>query len=358
MGQKVRVNDRLLSVAFQSNVIPDDPNQQETRDWRHATGDKREILDQRQIEKIVAETVAKTMPIMFTSFLASTGFQPRPMVEQGPQATTDSPPEPSQNTSRSDRFFNKESTTSIPDDLLELSKKAFSTALSKEKWLELLQSYPPIKDTDSFLLSPKLEAGMKEALRSRHGHLKTKDVLAFDEGLADQQTPFLLVTRPLLAVLTTLEAAVDEGPDPDSIKDYLEDALVMVGNAHVRLNNWRQRRFSDFLTDIGKRTLREGIPTDKHLFPDKFHEKIKDEHDHSSTTRKVISTPLAKPASFNRQTHQSRFQPFRGNTNNRGSNDRPRQQLKRSWSRSRSNHSQAKRPRPANSPIHAEPSQL
>ena len=39
----------------------------------------------------------------------------------------------------------------------------------------------------------------------------------------------------------------------------------------------RQRRFSEFLTDIGKRTLEEGIPTDKHLFPDKFHEKIKDE---------------------------------------------------------------------------------
>ena len=137
--------------------------------------------------------------------------------------------------------------------------------------VELLQFYPTIKDTDSFLISPKLETGMKEALRNQHGHVKTKDVLAFDEGLADQQTPFLMVARPLLAALKALDAPDEEGPDPDSIKDYLEDALVMLGNAHVRLNNWRQRRFSEFLTDIGKRTLKEGIPTDKHLFPDKFH---------------------------------------------------------------------------------------
>ena len=141
-------------------------------------------------------------------------------------------------------------------------------------------------------------------MRKHHGHLKTKDVLAFDEGLAEQQAPFVMVARPLLAALTALDGPGEEGegPDPDSIKDYLEDALVMLGNAHVRLNNWRQRRFSEFLTDIGKRTLKEGIPTDKYLFPDKFHEKIKDEHDHSSTTNKV-----PKPARFSRPNHQPRF---------------------------------------------------
>ena len=112
-----------------------------------------------------------------------------------------------------------------------------------------------------------------------------------------------MVTHPLLAALMALDFPDDEGPDPDSIKDYLEDALVMLGKTHVRLNNWRQRRFSDFLTDIGKRTVKEGIPTKKHLFPGKFHEKIKDEHDLSSTTRKVISTPLAKPTSFNCPNH-------------------------------------------------------
>ena len=35
----------------------------------------------------------------------------------------------------------------------------------------------------------------------------------------------------------------------------LEDALVYLGNANVRLNSWRQRRFSEYLTEVGKRTL-------------------------------------------------------------------------------------------------------
>ena len=193
---------------------------------------------------------------------------------------------------------------------------------------------------------------MKEALRKHHGHLKTKDVLAFDEGLAEQQAPFVMVARPLLAALTALDGPGEEGegPDPDSIKGYLEDALVMLGNAHVRLNNWRQRCFSEFLTDIGKRTLKEGISTDKHLFPDKFHEKIKDEHDHPSTTNKVISTPTPKPATFSRPNHQPRFHPFRSNNSSRGFNNDSRQATKRSWSRPRYSQSQAKRPRPPSLP--------
>ena len=65
----------------------------------------------------------------------------------------------------------------------------------------------------------------------------------------------------------------------------------MLGNANARLNVWRQRRFSDFLTDLGKRTLREGIPTDKHLFPHQFHEKIKSEHDHKASTSKFVTQP-------------------------------------------------------------------
>ena len=46
----------------------------------------------------------------------------------------------------------------------------------------------------------------------------------------------------------------------------------MSGNVNARLNGWRQLCFSEYLTEIGTRTLREGIPTDSHLFPHKFHE--------------------------------------------------------------------------------------
>ncbi|CAB3988653.1 Hypothetical predicted protein [Paramuricea clavata] len=70
------------------------------------------------------------------------------------EGTPDSSPPPL----RSERFYSKESSTTITDDLIELSRKAFSTALSREKWLELVQSYSTINDTDSFLIAPKVEA--------------------------------------------------------------------------------------------------------------------------------------------------------------------------------------------------------
>ena len=64
------------------------------------------------------------------------------------------------------------------------------------------------------------------------------------------------------------------GPDAEHIKALIEDAIVLLGNAHCRLNNWRQRRFAECLTDVGKRTLKDQIPADKYLFPEQFHNMI------------------------------------------------------------------------------------
>ena len=75
----------------------------------------------------------------------------------------------------------------------------------------------------------------------------------------------------------------------------LEDALVLLGNTNARLNVWRLRRFSEYLTDLGGRTLREGIPTDRHLFPQQFHEKIKSERDHKAYTSKLICKQKVGP---------------------------------------------------------------
>ena len=68
----------------------------------------------------------------------------------------------------------------------------------------------------------------------------------------------------------------------------------MLGNANVRLNQWQQKRFSEYLTEVGRLTLKAGIPTDKHLFPDQFHKMIQSEHEHSGTNSKLIATP-SKP---------------------------------------------------------------
>ena len=179
---------------------------------------------------------------------------------------------------------------------------------------------------------------MKEDIRKRHGYSKTKEVFTFDDGLAERQGAFLYTARPILAALSMLEEAgkedEEDAPDPDTIKGMLEDALVLLGNATFRLNSWRQKRFSAYLTEIGKRTLKEGIPSDKHLFPHKFHERIKSEHDHSSTNSKLISQPSAdKSKSSN---NYNRGQAFRGSHNNKastydGANDRSGSR-KRKWS--------------------------
>ena len=80
---------------------------------------------------------------------------------------------------------------------------------------------------------------------------------------------------------------------------------MFLGYANVRLNSWRQRHFSEYLTEVGKRTLKEEIPADQHLFPDRFHERIKNEHNHTATNKSLISKPPERPSSA------GKFVPFR-----------------------------------------------
>ena len=263
----------------------------------------------------MAVAVANTMPAvlrnLFNSPPASSETKTKDS-EEAVKTSTESAP----TSSRGDRFYSSEQATTISEDLLAFTTKAFSKALTKEKWKELTISYPQIKDTESFLVAPSMEAGMKEDIKRRHGYTKTKELFAFDDGLVERQSAFLVVARFLLAALTALDdvhggnESETEGVDPDAIKDLLEDALVLVGNAHFRLNTWRQKLFYEFLTEVGKRTLKECIPAVKHLFPVMFHAKIKSEHNHSSINNKLISTPTSKH--FSRQPYK-RDRPFRPN---------------------------------------------
>ena len=184
--------------------------------------------------------------------------------------------------------------------------------MSVEKWKELIDSYPPIEGADSILIVPTMEAGMKEDLRNCHGYQKTKEVLAFDEGLSEKQASYICVARPILSAVSALDAISEDGEpdgsDPYTIKAMLEDALVMLGNVNARLNGWCQRRFSEFLFEIGKQTLCEDIPTDSHLFRHKFHERIRSEHDHSASTKKNISQPKKPRPRFNRPQPFYNFQ--------------------------------------------------
>ena len=49
-------------------------------------------------------------------------------------------------------------------------------------------------------------AGMEEEIRKSHGFRKTKDVFAFDDGLAEQQGLFITVARPTLSALMLLDS--------------------------------------------------------------------------------------------------------------------------------------------------------
>ena len=255
------------------------------------------------LEKRIEESIAKAVPVILAKFFSSGGvIAPKePSSKSGdsssPENQTDEEaPGPSD---RGERFFSSEEDFELSSELLDLTTKAFTKPLAKEKWKDLSASYPPIKGTESFMRAPTMEAGMKEEIRKVHGHRKTKEVFSFDDGLAEQQGPFLAVARPILAALMNLDSPPNEegegGPDPEVVREMLEDALVLLGNANARLNVWRQRRFSDYLTDLGRRTLRGGIPTDRHLFPHKFHEKIKSEHDHKASTSKLICKPKTGP---------------------------------------------------------------
>ena len=55
-----------------------------------------------------------------------------------------------------------------------------------------------------------MEAGMKEEIKKSHGFRKTKEVFAFDDGLAEQQGPFIAVARPILSALSLLDSPPDE----------------------------------------------------------------------------------------------------------------------------------------------------
>ena len=95
--------------------------------------------------------------------------------------------------SRLDRFYTTTKECVLSDQVLEIIKTAFTKQLSKDIWSDLMEKYPQIKGNENVLVAPTMETGTKEYMRQKFGHPKTKELLAFDEGLAEKQAPFLLL---------------------------------------------------------------------------------------------------------------------------------------------------------------------
>ena len=148
-----------------------------------------------QIEKIVAEAIARTVPVAISQVMAAqgTGAGTTPTVShQTTGGTTQSPETPQATQSRGERFYATESKANNSKELLELTQRAFSMSLTRGTWRTLTHNYPEIKGTETLLGAPTMETGMKEGIRKKHGFNKAKDVFPFDEGLVEKQATFLL----------------------------------------------------------------------------------------------------------------------------------------------------------------------
>jgi len=130
------------------------------------------------LNKRIEESIAKLFLLLWQSFSIGCGVS-----DSSRSRTEDETPGPS---NRCERFYVTEEDVELSSELLDLTTKAFTKSLSKDKWKELSASYPPIKGTDGFMGTPTMEAGMKEKIRKSHGFRKTKDVFVFDDGLAEQ----------------------------------------------------------------------------------------------------------------------------------------------------------------------------
>ena len=215
-----------------------------------------------QVSNSIQSALPKLLKEAFTAMTTPQMVQPsQELVNEGePQLET-----PQINT-RLARYYTEAKETVLSDEITAFATSAFTKRLSKEVWSDLMQKYPPIKGKEEVLVAPTMETGTREYIKQKFGYHKTKEVFTSDDGLVEKQAPFLAVARPVAAALDLLEEPPNpdesdsNGPDPDEIKAYLEDALVLLGNANFRLNAWRQKRFGEFLADVGKRIFKRRYP--------------------------------------------------------------------------------------------------
>ncbi len=209
------------------------------------------------VDEHLATSLKEVLPSILKEALAASNA-PHILDDKRDDREEEDPSSATSPVSRLNRFYATAKECVLSEPVIEIIKTAFSKQLGKDIWSDLMEKYPQIKGTENVLVAPTMETGTKEYMRQKFGHAKTKELLAFDEGLDEKQAPFLTVARPIATALEKLDENVfdDEGnasgPDPDEIKGLLEDVLVLLGNANVRLNHWRQKRFSEYLNDVGK----------------------------------------------------------------------------------------------------------
>ena len=85
------------------------------------------------------------------------------------------------------------------------------------------------------------------------------------------------------------------GPDPEVVREMLEDALVLLGDANAHLIMWRQRLFSDYLMIWKEGLCARAYQQIRICSHASSMGKIKSEHDHKASTSKLICKPKTGP---------------------------------------------------------------
>ena len=126
---KAKVKDRLLCL-LDDTLSPSDPI--------HMAGSRNTQPD---LEKLVAESVAKSLPTVLQGVLPWLSFPGQNELKGNVNMVmkfTDATTVPT--TLRGSHFFSTEQVTVVSQDLLSSTNKAFSRSLSRGKWKELTQS--------------------------------------------------------------------------------------------------------------------------------------------------------------------------------------------------------------------------
>ena len=140
-----------------------------------------------ELDKQIEESIRKVVPAILARFFSSGGL----VTSQEPPTKDMASSSPSNQTNRESLLIGVNASSQLRKILssLDLTTKAFTKPLTKEKWKEIFSQLPPppIKGTDSFMRAPTMEAGMKDEIRKSHGHRKTKWVFTLMMALLDNR---------------------------------------------------------------------------------------------------------------------------------------------------------------------------
>ncbi len=147
------------------------------------------------VDEHLATSLKELLPSILKEALAASNA-PHILHDRSYNREEEDPSSATPPVSQLNQFYATAKECVLSEPVIEIIKTAFSKQLGKDIWSNLMEKYPQIKGTENVLVAPTMETGTKEYMRQKFGHGKTKQLLAFNEGLAKKQAPFVLLQQP------------------------------------------------------------------------------------------------------------------------------------------------------------------